>query len=81
MSIINKECRNCKWFDCKLFDGGYCKRFPPMPHLDPNTYKNEFMSVYPKVMCGDFCGEFKRNKQNHNKINFGVWIKKFFNKH
>lgn len=49
------ECGNCKFFE-----DGDCKRFPPTVVSEPYPDTTDpFHYIYPSVRKSDWCGEFK----------------------
>lgn len=56
--IIEPEaCAGCRFFQSNQHDNyGYCRRFPPTPIIQEESYA----SVSPVTHATEWCGEFSR---------------------
>ena len=51
---MENTCKNCKWFD-----DGDCKRYPPTTIVCDGRNGDEICAYYPEVSEIDFCGEYE----------------------
>lgn len=51
-------CLNCRFFDQQEDVKGDCRRYPPLPMVDPED-DNEIHAFFPEVYVTTWCGEWK----------------------
>lgn len=54
--LFESKCSNCKFYD-----EGYCKRYPPLPNYDGEDLICH--DYFPRVRKDDWCGEFILEKE------------------
>lgn len=62
--MAKQICQDCKFFQ-QLDRGplGTCRKNPPVVlWMDE---ENEFVSLWPEVIFGEWCGEWKPRQENH----------------
>jgi len=57
MSDTIEQCENCKFFDA-----GKCRRYPPQVFLMGEARNAKPMQYFPEVNHDEYCGEFKSKK-------------------
>lgn len=49
-----QTCATCKFFMLQTEEQGLCRRFPPVPLIQPN---DQTVSVFPPMLHEGWCGE------------------------
>lgn len=60
------HCPTCHWYRAltyRVLDGGVCRRHPPAADESTGLYRG-----WPKVDCGDYCGEYQDDQAQEQPI-------------